>query len=204
MIVVPLPKSAVHGDEQLKLKTCQQYALTEYAENLVIVDNGFGKVHTSYVPLQVLRSIPGFERAHVVAPLGGRGNSIRYLAIAPRDNALKVKSRSNLFCGGEKAGVFVGHTEAIVTGSLAGHNAARQAAGKEPLVLPQDTLLGDIIAHVNEQMQTEQGLSTRYTFSGSTYFERLKQLGMYTTDVEAIKARVKKQGYAGIFNQKLM
>ncbi|MDO9065973.1 MAG: FAD-dependent oxidoreductase, partial [Chloroflexota bacterium] len=121
VIVVPLPHP---HDEQLRLKTCQQYALREFAENLVIVDNGYGKVHTSFVPLEVLRSIPGFERAHICAPLAGsKGNSIRYLAMAPRDNTLKVKGLANLFCGGEKAGVFVGHTEAIVTGSLAGRNA---------------------------------------------------------------------------------
>jgi hypothetical protein len=207
VIVVPLPKDEAdkHGDEQLKLKTCQQYALKEFAENLVIVDNGYAKVHTSYMPLENLRRIPGFERAHICAPLGGgRGNSIRYLAMAPRDNTLRVPGVENLFCGGEKSGLFVGHTEAAVTGSLAGHNAARLAAGMEPLELPDDTLLGDIVSYVNERMQTEDGLKTRYTFSGATYFERVKERGMYSTDVDAIHDRVRRQGLLGVFDQRLV
>ena len=207
VIVVPLPKeeAEVHGEEQLKLKTCQQYALKEFAENLVIVDNGFAKVHTSYMPLESLRRIPGFERAHVVAPLGaGRGNSIRYLAMAPRDDGLRVTGVDNLLCGGEKAGLFVGHTEAAVTGSLAGHNAVRLDVGKELLELPDDTLLGDIISYVNQRMQTDDGLRTRYTFSGATYFERVKERGMYTTDVAAIRERVRRQGLEGVFDQRLV
>ena len=162
VIVVPLPKELVegHGEEQLGIKTCQQYALPAFAENLVIVDNGYAKVHTSFVPLHLLRRIPGFERAHVCAPAarGGVGNSMRYLAMAPRDDALQVEGLANLFCAGEKAGPFVGHTEAIVTGSLAGHNAVRLAAGMEPLVLPDTTLLGDIIAYVNTQVTSPDGL----------------------------------------------
>ena len=76
----------------------------------------------------------------------GVGNSIRYLAMAPRDDALRVEGVANLLCAGEKAGLFVGHTEAAVTGSLAGHNAVRLAAGLEPLELPDSTVLGDIIS----------------------------------------------------------
>ena len=91
----------------------------------------------------------------------------------------------------------MGHTEAIVTGSLAGYNAARLVAGLEPLVLPDTTLLGDIIAYVRTQVTTPEGLGNRYTFSGARYFERLKQKGMYTTDVEAIRARVRSQGLEG-------
>jgi threonine dehydrogenase-like Zn-dependent dehydrogenase len=206
VIVVPLPKEEAehHGNEQLKLKTCQQYALPAFAENLVIVDNGYAKVHTPFVPLETLRGIPGFEHAHINVPLGGsRGNSIRYLAMAPRDNTLKVKGLANVFCGGEKAGLFVGHTEAMVTGSLAGHNAVRLAKDREPLELPPTTLLGDIVAYVNEKMQTEDGLKMRYTFSGSVYFERLRERGMYSTDLELIGERVKREGLAGAFDRRV-
>jgi hypothetical protein len=207
VVVIPLSKEEAdsHGSEQLKLKTCQQYALPAFADNLVIVDNGYAKVHTSYVPLHVLRSIPGFERAHVVAPLGaGRGNSIRYLAMAPRDDSLRVEGVANLFCAGEKAGLFVGHTEAAVTGSLAGHNAVRFAAGLEPLVLPDTTTLGDIVSYVRERMATAEGMRTRYTFSGSVYFERMKERGQYTTDVDAIRTRVRAQGLEGIFDRRVV
>ena len=67
---------------------------------------------------------------------GGVGNSIRYVGMAPRDDALKVEGIENLFCAGEKAGLLVGHTEAIVTGILAGYNAVRHVRREKPLILP--------------------------------------------------------------------
>ena len=39
-------------------------------------------------------------------------NDGRYLSVAPRTNDLKVDGVDNLFCAGEKSGLFVGHTEA--------------------------------------------------------------------------------------------
>jgi threonine dehydrogenase-like Zn-dependent dehydrogenase len=207
VIVVPLPPEEAehHGSQQLKLKTCQQYALPAFADNLVIVDNGYAKVHTPFVPLDTLRSIPGFERAHINVPLGGsRGNSVRYLAMAPRDNTLRVTGLANVFCAGEKAGLFVGHTEAIITGSLAGHNAVRSAAGLPPLELPDSTVLGDLLAYVNRAMQTEDGMKMRYTCSGSLYFERMKERGTYTTDIDAIQAWVAREGLAGVFSKKVV
>ncbi len=123
--VVPLPPEKIVR-EKLEQKVCQQYALDEYAENIILIDTGHAKIMTPYFPLEVLRTIPGFERARYADPYaGGKGNSIRYLSVAERDNKMRVKGFANLFCGGEKSGLFVGHTEAITTGSLAGHNAAR-------------------------------------------------------------------------------
>ena len=98
--------------------------MKEFNENVILLDTGHAKLMTSFYPLDQLRKIPGFENARYEDPYaGGIGNSMRYLALSPRDNALKVKGADNLFCGGEKAGLLVGHTEAIVTGTLAGHNA---------------------------------------------------------------------------------
>lgn len=68
---------------------------------------------TTYYPLHKLRKIPGLENAKYVDPYAGsKGNSIRYLSVAPRTNDLKVIGIDNLFCAGEKSGLFVGHTEA--------------------------------------------------------------------------------------------
>lgn len=123
--VIPLPPEKIVR-EKLEQKVCQQYALDEYAENIILIDTGHAKIMTPYFPLEVLRTIPGFERARYADPYaGGKGNSIRYLSVAERDNTMRIKGFANLFCGGEKSGLFVGHTEAITTGSLAGHNAAR-------------------------------------------------------------------------------
>jgi hypothetical protein len=205
VVVIPVPKElAEQKDELLGIKSCQQYALKEYAENVVLLDTGHAKLMSPFYPLADLRSIPGLENARYEDPYaGGKGNSIRYLAMSPRDNFLKVEGVDNLFCGGEKAGLLVGHTEAIATGILAGHNAVRYMAGKPLLELPISLAVGDAIAYVREQMQTEEGLMQKYTFSGSVYFERMNELGLYTTDVNAIRERVKEAGLSNVFAQKV-
>ena len=124
---------------------------------------------------------------------------MRFFAMAPRDNTLAVEGVNNLFCAGEKAGLLVGHTEAIVTGTLAGYNAARVAQGLEPIELPRSLVIGDAIAYVREQMQTEKGLGLKYTFSGSVLFDRMQAQGSYTTDIPTIRQRVEQAGLTGVF-----
>ncbi|HHW18931.1 MAG TPA: FAD-dependent oxidoreductase [Firmicutes bacterium] len=196
--VIPIPEDL--GKKDVSFKACQQYALEEYRENIVLLDTGHAKLMASYFPLQALRRIPGMEYARFEDPYaGGRGNSIRYMAIAPRDNTLKVKGMDNLFCAGEKAGTFVGHTEAIVTGSLAGFNAALLAMGEKPVELPRDLAIGDIIAKCNEDIESGEGLCRKYTFSGSIYFQRMKELGLYSAVPSQIHERVKKLGLENLF-----
>ena len=152
----------------------------------------------------MLRQVPGFENARFEDPYaGGIGNSMRYFGMLPRDNALQVAGLANVFAGGEKAGLLVGHTEAIATGTLAGHNAARTACGCEPLELPRTLAVGDAIAFVRESMATKAGLSKKYTFSGSVYFDHMKAEGLYTTNCEMIQERVQKSGLADIFAKEL-
>ena len=130
--VIPLPESLRKGEAMLGKKACQQYALKEFAENIILLDTGHAKIMSPYYPLAQLRQVPGFENARFDDPYaGGIGNSMRYMALSPRDDAMHVEGAKNLFCGGEKAGLFVGHTEAIVTGTLAGYNAMRYALGLE-------------------------------------------------------------------------
>jgi len=204
--VIPVPKElAEQKGKLLGIKSCQQYALKEYAENVVLLDTGHAKLMSPFYPLADLRSIPGLENARYEDPYaGGKGNSIRYLAMSPRDNFLKVEGVDNLFCGGEKAGLLVGHTEAIATGTLAGHNAVRYVMNKPLLELPISLAVGDAIAYVRKQMQTEEGLMQKYTFSGSVYFERMQELGLYTTEVKAIQERVRKVGLSDVFAQKVL
>ncbi|HHW92693.1 MAG TPA: FAD-dependent oxidoreductase [Firmicutes bacterium] len=203
VVVVPLPPELQKKD--LAKKACQQYNLKEYAENIILLDTGHAKLMAPYFPLNKLRQIPGFENARFEDPYaGGRGNSIRYLAISPRDNYLKVEGLENLFCGGEKAGPLVGHTEAIVTGTLAGHNAVRWACGKELLALPRTLAIGDAIAFVREQLETTEGLRKKYTFSGSIYFQRMQELGLYTTDRKKIEDRVAAAGLTGIYDRQIV
>lgn len=202
--VIPLPEHLRKGEGALAKKACQQYALKEFNENIILLDTGHAKLMTPYYPLEQLHQVPGFENARYEDPYaGGKGNSMRYMALAPRDNALNVKGLDNVFCGGEKAGLLVGHTEAIVTGTLAGHNAVRYALGQELLVLPETLAIGDAISYVRQVMDTEEGMTKKYTFSGSVYFNRMKELNLYTTDIDAIKAKVDKAGLTGVFSKKL-
>lgn len=203
--VIPLPKEvAEHKKKLLSIKSCQQYALAAFAENVVLLDTGHAKLMTPFYPVIDLRKIPGLEHARFEDPYaGGVGNSMRFLAMSPRDNHLKVEGIDNLFCAGEKAGLLVGHTEAICTGTLAGHNAVRYALRKKLVELPRSLAVGDMIAHVREEMQTEEGMKKKFTFSGSVYFDRMKELGLYTTDVAEIGRRVADAGVSGLFGKKV-
>ena len=190
VVVLEIPKEDINYDK-LSTKVCQQYALKEFAENIVLLDTGHAKLMTTYYPLEKLRKIKGLEDAKYVDPYaGGKGNSIRYLSVAPRTDDMKVDGVKNLFCAGEKAGLFVGHTEAICTGTLAGYNAVRQVMGMPPLILPRSIAIGDIIAYANEKTSSREGRKNRYTFAGAEYFKRMKEKNLYTIDVEEIKKRV--------------
>jgi folate-dependent tRNA-U54 methylase TrmFO/GidA len=177
--------------------------LPAFEDNIILLDTGHAKLMTPYYPLANLRQVKGFENARYEDPYTGRGNSMRYMAVSFRDNYLKVDGVDNLFCGGEKTGLLVGHTEAIVTGLLAGANATRFGCNKQLLEIPVALTIGDAIDHVGKQMRTVDGIAFKYTFSGSVYFQRMKDLGLYSSDVAAIKARVKAAGMENIYNQKV-
>jgi hypothetical protein len=197
--VIPIPKDLI--EDHLDVKACQQYALPEYRDNVVLLDTGHAKLMTPFFNLAALRKIPGFENARYEDPYaGGKGNSMRYFDMAPRDDALRVTGIDNLFCAGEKAGLLVGHTEAIVTGTLAGYNAARMIKGKEPVTLPSSTVIGDAITFVREKMAAPGGLGKKYTFSGSVLFDRMKEKGTYTTDSQKIASNIASLGLAGLFS----
>ena len=202
--IVPVPKQLIN-EKKLELKVCQQYALEEFAENIVLLDTGYAKIMTPFFELEKLRQVPGFENARYIDPYaGGRGNSIRYLSVAERNNAMKAEGIENMFCGGEKSGFFVGHTEAISTGSLAGYNAARLLKGLRLLELPRQIAAGDLISYANEMMETENGLMTRYTFAGAEYFARMKEKNLYTTDKQEIEKRISRYDLQGIYSQRII
>lgn len=192
--VVPIPQQLQHKGK-LALKACQQYALPAYAENIILLDTGSAKLMTPFYPLNELRQIPGFEKARYEDPLaGGKGNSMRYFNFAHVDTTLKAVGVKNLFCGGERAGAMVGHTEAICSGSLAGHNAVRCALGLELVILPESLAIGEFISYVQKMMQDPATRNKKYTFAGSIYFEHMQKLGLYSTDNQAIAQRVEKAG----------
>lgn len=203
VVVLGIPKNLINR-EKLSMKVCQQYALDEYAVNIILLDTGHAKLMTPFFPVADLRSIPGLENARFEDPYaGGKGNSIRYMSMAPRDNYMQVKGIDNLFCAGEKSGPIIGHTEAICTGVLAGYNSVRKAMGLKLLCLPTDLAIGDMISFVNEELKTDEGLLKRFTFAGAEYFDRMKQRDLYEISSDNIKTKVKALGFTKIFDEKL-
>ncbi len=204
VLVIPLPPS-MYKDDLLGGKACQQYALTEFARNLVLLDTGHAKLMTPFFPLEKLRTLGGFANARYADPYsGGRGNSVRFMAMCHCNDALQVDGVNNLFCAGEKSGPLVGHTEAIVTGFIAGYNAVRLLAGLEPLVLTDNLASGDIIAYMHREIKEPAGLSKKYTFSGSVYFERMKDKGLYSTNISEIYDRVRRAGLYQLIGKRLV
>jgi hypothetical protein len=197
--VIPIPEAQrVSGKNAIK--ACQQYAGSAFEENVILLNTGHAKLMSPFFPLESLRKITGFENARYEDPYaGGRGNSVRYFNMSPRNDALQVEGVDNLFCGGEKAGLLVGHTEAICTGTLAGCNAVRHLTGEKMIVLPTSLAVGDAITYVRTQMSEEGGLGLKYTFSGSVYFDRMKQLDLYSTDVREIGKKVTAAGLTRLF-----
>lgn len=204
VVILKIPEEDINYDK-LNKKVCQQYALKEFAENLILLDTGDAKLMTTYYPLDKLRKIKGLENAKYIDPYaGGKGNSVRYLSVAPRTNDMRVKGVDNLFCAGEKSGLFVGHTEAIVTGTLAGYNAVRQVLGMPLLILPSAICTGDIISYANSLMDSKAGRMTRFTFAGSVFFNRMIEKNLYTIDIKEIEDRIKKLNLENIFSTKLI
>ena len=200
VVVVPIP-AANRQQGKLAMKACQQYALTDFEENIIVLDTGHAKLMSPYFPLDQLREIPGFENARFEDPYsGGIGNSVRYIGMSPRDDALKVEGIDNLYCAGEKAGLLVGHTEAICTGTLAGYNAVQYCRKEKPLVIPDNLSIGDAIRQVRVEMREHHELTKKFTFSGSVLFDRMKARGLYTTDRKTIVERVDQTGLIDIFS----
>lgn len=198
--IIPLPKEEVNYDK-LKMKACKQYAIKDFSENMIILDTGDAKLMTSYYPLDKLRLLPGLENARYIDPYAGsKGNSIRYLSLAYRSNEMTVDGMANLLCAGEKSGLFIGHTEAIVTGTLAGANAARLGAGKPLMTLPETLAVGDIISAANASIKERHDTLERFTFSGGNYFKRMQEKNLYTTDLATVAERVDKAGLTGVYN----
>ncbi len=83
------------------------------------------------VQLAAVRTIAGFERARITRP----GYAIEYDFFDPRGlhHSLETRTVSHLFFAGQINGT-TGYEEAAAQGLLAGINAARRVAGREPWV----------------------------------------------------------------------
>ena len=77
------------------------------------------------------------------------------------DASFRFKSRPNLLFAGQMTGV-EGYMESAASGILAGLNAVRMVRGQEPLVLPRDTMMGALAAHVSDANEHYQPMGANF------------------------------------------
>ena len=107
----------------------------EGLDSIEIYPNGISTSLPFDVQMALVRSIKGFENAHIIRP----GYAIEYDFFDPRDlkQSLETKFIAGLFFAGQINGT-TGYEEAGAQGLIAGANAALRSQGKDSFTLRRD------------------------------------------------------------------
>jgi len=113
----------------------QIFVEPEGLNSIEVYPNGISTSLPFDIQMSLVRSIKGFENAHIIRP----GYAIEYDFFDPRDlkQTLETKFIDGLFFAGQINGT-TGYEEAGAQGLIAGANAALQVQEKDPLVLGRD------------------------------------------------------------------
>ena len=116
-------------------KSHQIFVEPEGLNSIEVYPNGISTSLPFDVQMEFVRSIIGFENAHIVRP----GYAIEYDFFDPRDlkQTLETKFINGLFFAGQINGT-TGYEEAGAQGLIAGVNAALQVQQKEEFILRRD------------------------------------------------------------------
>jgi methylenetetrahydrofolate--tRNA-(uracil-5-)-methyltransferase len=114
---------------------------------------GFQTKMTYPAQRQVLRMIPGLERAEFVR-LGSLHRNTFIDSPRLLRPTLQLKSRDDLFLAGQMVGV-EGYVESAAAGLLAAINVARLADEKDLIFPPPETALGSLIAYITDSARRD-------------------------------------------------
>ncbi|MBU2876767.1 tRNA uridine-5-carboxymethylaminomethyl(34) synthesis enzyme MnmG [Aliiglaciecola lipolytica] len=131
----------------------QIFVEPEGLNSIEIYPNGISTSLPFDVQFDLVRSIKGFENAHIIRP----GYAIEYDFFDPRDlkQSLETKFIQGLFFAGQINGT-TGYEEAGAQGLLAGANAALQVQEKEPLILRRDEAYAGVLIDDLATMGTKE------------------------------------------------